>query len=66
MLAVGGCEANGGDCTISIHQYINTSWIVVGHMASIRAGSTTAALPSNKLMVVGGGPVNKCDIATVK
>ncbi len=66
VLAVGGVEANDQDCTINIHQYTNTSWTVVGHMTSPRSSILTAALPGNKLMVVGGnGALRKCELATI-
>ncbi len=64
LLAVGGEEAN--DRTNNIYQYVNTSWTVVGHMTSPRLAPTTAVLPGNKLMVVGGrGAERKCELATI-
>lgn len=66
LLAVGGEKANG-DYTVNVHQYVNSSWTVVGHMQYPRSGPLTAALPGNTLMVVGGGASahRKSEMATI-
>ncbi len=64
LLALGGHEANG--YTKNIYQYINTTWTVAGHMMSPRSAPTTAVLPGNKLMVVGGyGASSTCELLTI-
>ncbi len=66
LLSVGREEANG-DYTTNIHQYIDKSWTLVGHMQYPRSGTLTATLLGNKLMVVGGGGAfRKSEIATIE
>ncbi len=64
LIAVGGKEVD--DYTNNIYQYIETMWTIVGHMTSPRSTPSTAVLPGNKLMVVGGyGADRKCELATI-
>ncbi len=64
LLAVGGVDSNG-DKTKDIYQYNITSWIVISQMSIPRSSCHTAALPGNKLMVVGEhGALRKCEIAS--
>ncbi len=65
VLAVGGQDPDRYRST-SIYWYKNTSWISAGKMILPRSAPITAALPGNKLMVVGGaGGLKKCEIADV-
>ncbi len=44
-----------------------TSWIVVSQTSTPRGVCRTAALPGNKLMVVGGyATPKKCEIVTIE
>ncbi len=64
LLAVGGLDSKG-DNTKDIYQYNETSWIVISQMSISRAACLTAALPGNKLMVVGGDRTErKCETIT--
>ena len=64
LLAVGGWDSNR-DNTKDIYQYNETSWTVISQMSTPRAACLTAALPGNKLMVVGGvGADRKCEVIT--
>ena len=66
LLAVGGLDSNR-DKTKDIYQYNETSWTVISQMSTPRYACSTAALPRNKLMVVGGvGALTKCEIVTFK
>ena len=63
LLAVGGWDSKR-DKTKDIYQYNMISWIVISQMLTPQYGCVTAALPGNKLMVVGGhGAPRKCEIA---
>ncbi len=64
LLAVGGVNSRTKD--IILYQYNNmTSWTVISQMSTPRSFCLTAALPGNKLMVVGGDvTLRKCEIAT--
>ncbi len=63
LLAVGGRDSNR-DKTKDIYQYNMTSWTVISQMSTPRSACLTAALPGNKLMVVGGDDTQrKCEIA---
>ncbi len=65
LLAVGGEEAYENR-TNNIYQYINASWVVVGHMTSARSASSTVVLPGKQLMVVGGCDASrKCELTTI-
>ncbi len=65
LLAVSGRETIRKHA-INIYQYINASWIVIGHVTSRRSVPTTAVLLGNKLMVVGGRGASKtCELATI-
>ena len=65
LLAVGGEHYSNGEYTKNIYQYNETSWIIKNQMSTPRAACVTAALPGNKLMVVGGDDTRrKCEIAT--
>ena len=61
LLAVGGRDSNR-DKTKDIYQYNKTSWTVISQTSTPRAACPTAALPGNKLMVVGGD--RKCEVIT--
>ena len=64
LLAVGGEDSNG-DKTKDIYQYNKTSWTVISQMSTPRSSCPTAALPGNKLMVVGGDDTyRKCEVIT--
>ncbi len=64
LLAVGGEDSNR-DKTKDIYQYNMTSWTVISQMSTPRSSCLTAALPGNKLMVVGGDDTyRKCEIVT--
>ena len=64
LLAVGVRDSNR-DNTKDIYQYNETSWSVISQMSTPRAACHTAALPGNKLMVVGGdGTDIKCEVIT--
>ncbi|XP_064405539.1 probable serine/threonine-protein kinase kinY [Halichondria panicea] len=64
LLAVGGWDSKR-DKTKDIYQYNMISWTVISQMLTPQYGCVTAALPGNKLMVVGGhGAPRKCEIAT--
>ena len=64
LLAVGGKDSNR-DNTKDIYQYNETSWTVISQMSTPRSSCRTAALPGNKLMVVGGvGADRKCEVIT--
>ncbi len=64
LLAVGGKDSNR-DNTKDIYQYNMTSWIVIIQMSTPRSLCLTAALPGNKLMVVGGDDTRrKIEIVT--
>ncbi|XP_064405362.1 uncharacterized protein LOC135350488 [Halichondria panicea] len=66
MLAVGGVDSNR-DNTKDIYQYNMASWTVISQMSTPRLACVTAALPGNKLMVVGGfGAPTKCEMFTFK
>ncbi len=63
LLAVGGEDSNG-DRTKDIYRYNITSWTVISQMSTPRSACLTAALPGNKLMVVGGDhTLRKCEIS---
>ncbi len=63
LLAVGGRDSNR-DNTKDIYHYNMTTWIVISQMSTPRSACHTAALPGNKLMVVGGDDTpKKCEIA---
>ena len=63
LLAVGGEDSR--DKTKYIYQYNETSWTVISQMSTPRSSCSTAALPGNKLMVVGGdGTSRKCEVIT--
>ena len=70
LLAVGGRDSyrgwfSNGNKTKSIYQYNETSWIVISQMSTPQSSCLTAALPGNKLMVVGGvGTMRKCEVIT--
>ena len=67
LLAVGGWNSNS-DATKDIYQYNMISWTADSQMPTPRALCLTAALPGNKLMVVGGDQddtFKQCEIATV-
>ncbi|XP_064405424.1 mitogen-activated protein kinase kinase kinase dlk-1-like [Halichondria panicea] len=64
LLAVGGWDSNR-DNTKDIYQYNMTSWTVISQTSTRRSSCITAALPGNKLMVVGGvGEDRKCEVIT--
>ncbi len=64
LLAVGGLDSNR-DNTKDIYQYVMTSWTVISQMSTPRSLCHTAALPGNKLMVVGGDRTyRKCEAFT--
>ena len=64
LLAVGGQDSNI-DNTKDIYQYNETLWTVISQMSTPRAEFPTAALPGNKLMVVGGDATDrKCEVIT--
>ncbi|XP_064405428.1 probable serine/threonine-protein kinase kinX [Halichondria panicea] len=64
LLAVGGWDSNG-DNTKDIYQYNETLWTVIIQMSTPRSSCPTAALPGNKLMVVGGDATDrKCEVIT--
>ena len=56
LLAVGGSDDSFENCTTAICQYnpATNSWKVISHMPTARYDTQVAALPANKLMVVGG------------
>ncbi len=63
LLAVGGRDSKK-DRSKDIHQYNETSWTVISQMSTPRYACLTAALPGNKLMVMGGYGSDKiCEIA---
>ncbi len=70
LLAVGGenlCDNEDKKIRVStnfIYQYKNSSWSPVGQMQISRSAPLIAALPKNKLMVVGGGQqaLRKCEL----
>ena len=70
LLAVGGEDSNGGwfsngNKTKEIYQYNVTSWTIISQISKPRYICHTAALPGNKLMVVGGDDKwRKCEILT--
>ncbi|XP_064405234.1 probable serine/threonine-protein kinase drkD [Halichondria panicea] len=66
LLAVGGWNSNRDNTTdIILYQHNMTTWTVVSQMSTPRSLCLTAALPGNKLMVVGGdGALRKCAVAT--
>ncbi len=64
LLAVGGRDSNR-DKTKDIYQYNLTSWNIIIQISTPRSSCPTAALPENKLMVVGGDDTHrKCEIFT--
>ena len=64
LLAVGGWDSDR-DNTKDIYQYTETSWTVISQISTPRSSCLTAALPGNKLMVVGGGDTcRKCEVIT--
>ncbi|XP_064405355.1 probable serine/threonine-protein kinase kinX [Halichondria panicea] len=66
LLAVGGLDSNI-DNTKDIYQYNKTSWTVISQISTLRYACSTAPLPGNKLMVMGGvGALKKCEIVTFK
>ena len=64
LLAVGGMES--GKATTAVYMYNSTtnSWEIISHMTTGRHLCFTAALPDNRLMVVGGY-TNSVELATV-
>ena len=67
LLAVGGRDSKERKLTKEIYQYSAsmTSWAVVSQMSTPRSVCLVAALPGNKLMVVGGFDTpKKCELAS--
>ena len=69
LLAVGGKES--GEATKAVYMYNSTtnSWEIISHMITGRYLCFTAALPDNRLMVVGGRTgfafIDSVELATV-
>ncbi len=66
LLAVGGLDSNRDRSkNILLYQYNETSWTVISQISTPRSSCSTAALPGNKLMVVGGDDTGrKCEVVT--
>ena len=71
LLAVGGWTESGKKATTAVYMYNSTtnSWVIISHMITGRCDCFTAALPDNRLMVVGGytehGYTDSVELATV-
>ena len=60
LVAAGGVDAKDKD-TAAVHKYdpATDSWDIISNMPTARSCSLVAVLPTNKIMVVGGYPVQR-------